>query len=117
MDRTFPSDNFTGSGSRANPVSARVEDAAQVAHQTTDKIADRATAQIDHLSGATHRAVNSAADAASSAAECVSAISKQARQVPAQLKEAASASIRVRPIAMVAGALVIGYLLGRLGRL
>jgi len=118
MDHTMPMDgSLTGSGSRANPVSAKIEDAAQAVHQTTDKIADKATAQIDRLSGTAHRAVNSAADAASSTAEWVSAIPEQVKQVPAQLTEAASASIRARPIAMVAGALVIGYLLGRLGRL
>jgi hypothetical protein len=122
MDQTTPmGSSLTGSGSRdtpnTNPADAKVEDAAQAAHQTTDKIADKATAQVDRLSGTAHRAVNSAADAASSAAEWVSAIPEQAKQVPAQLTEAASASIRARPIAIVAGALVIGYLLGRLGRL
>jgi ElaB/YqjD/DUF883 family membrane-anchored ribosome-binding protein len=123
MDRTNPmSGGLPGSGSHANPananpVSAKVEDAAQTAHQTTDKIADKATAQVDRLSGTAHRAVNSAADAASSAAEWASAIPEQAKQAQAQLTEAACASIRARPIATVAGALVIGYLLGRLGRL
>jgi hypothetical protein len=117
MNRTIPmGGSLTGSGSRANPVSAKVEDVAQAAHQATDKIADKATAQVDRLSGTAHRAVNTAADAASSAAEWVSAIPEQAKQVPAQLTEAVSASIRARPIAIVAGALVVGYLLGRLGR-
>ena|ERR1700676_2326556 len=116
MDRTTPiGGSLTGSGSRANPVSAQVEDAAQAAHQTTDKSADKAMAQVDRLSGMAHRAVNSAADAASSAAEWASAIPEQAKQVQAQLTEAASVSIRARPIAIVTGALVVGYLLGRLG--
>jgi ElaB/YqjD/DUF883 family membrane-anchored ribosome-binding protein len=121
MDRTTPiGGSLTGSGTRFNPASdnpasAQVEDAAQTAHQTTDRIADKATAQVDRLSGTAHRAVNSAADAASSAAEWASAIPKQAKQVQTRLTEAASASIRERPIATVAGALVIGYLLGRLG--
>ena len=83
------------------------------ARQTTDKIADTAIAQVDRLSGTAHRAVNSAADAASSAAEWASAIPEQAKQVQAQLTEVTRASIRARPIATVAGVLVIGYLLGR----
>jgi hypothetical protein len=117
MDRNTPiGGTLTGSGSRSNSASAKVEDAAQAAHQTTDKIADKATAQVDRLSGTAHRAVNSAADAASSAAKWASGIPEQAKQVQAQLTEGASASIRERPIATVAGALVIGYLLGRLGR-
>ena len=73
-------------------------------------------AQIDRLSGTAHRAVNSAADAASSTAEWASAITEQAKQVQAQLSEVTRASIRARPIATLAGALVVGYLLGRLGR-
>jgi len=121
MDRTTPmGGSLTASGSRANtnanPVNAKIEDAAQVAHQTTDKIADKAAAQVDRLSGTAHHAINSAADAASSAAEWASAIPEQAEQVQAQLTEVTRASIRARPIATVVGVLVIGYLLGRLGR-
>jgi cell division septum initiation protein DivIVA len=129
MDRAISMDgSHTDGGSPTNPISAKVEGAAQAAHQTTDKIADKATAQVDRiadkataqvdrLSGTAHRAVNTAADAASSAAEWVSAIPEQVKDVRVHLTEAASASIRTRPIAMVAGALVIGYLLGRFRRL
>src|ERR1700730_8611869 len=116
MDRTTPMGGGpSGTGSGANPASAKVEDVAQTAHQTTDRIADKAVFQVDRLSGTAHRAVNSAADAASSAAEWASAIPEQAKQVQTRLAEAASASIRERPIAIVAAALVVGYLLGRLG--
>jgi hypothetical protein len=116
MDRTTTMGSLTG-GNIANPVNAKVEGAAQAAHQATDKIADKATAQVDHLSGTVHRAVNSAADATTAAAEWASTASEQAKQVQTRLTESASASIRGRPIATVAGALVIGYLLGRLARL
>jgi ElaB/YqjD/DUF883 family membrane-anchored ribosome-binding protein len=117
MDRTTPmGGNRTGSGSAANPASAKIEDLAQTAHQTTDRIADEAASQVDRLSGTAHRAVNSAADAASSAAQWASAIPEQAKQVQTRLTEAASASIHKRPIAIVAGSLAVGYLLGRLTR-
>lgn len=101
---------------RAISMSSKVEGAAQAAHQATDKIAHEAAAQVDRLSGTAHRAVSGAADAASSAAEWVSAVPGQAKDAQVRLTDAASASIRARPIAMVAGALVIGYLFGRLGR-
>lgn len=118
MDRTTTTmGNLTGGSNAANPVNARVEGAAQAAHQTTDKIADKATAQVDHLGGTAHRAINSAADATTATAEWASTVSEQAKQVQTRLTESASASIRARPIATVAGALVIGYLLGRLARL
>ena len=120
MDQTTPiGGSLTGRAAypNATPAGPKVEDAVRAAHQTTSKIADKATAQIDRLSGTAHRAVNSAADVASSAAEWASAIPEQAERVQAQLMDAATASIRARPIAMVAGALVVGYLLGRSGRL
>ncbi len=117
MERTTTTmGNLSGSGN-GNPVATKVEGAAQAAHQATDKIADKATTQVDRLSGTVHRAVNSAADAASSAAEWASTIPEQAKQVQTRLTESACASIRARPIATVAGALVVGYLLGRLARL
>jgi len=116
MDLTSPlGSSRTGSGSGANPANAKIEDVAHAAHQAADRIADKAASQVDRLSGTAHRAVNSAADAASSAAEWASTVPEQAKQVQARLTEAASASIRERPIAIVAGALVIGYLLGRMG--
>jgi hypothetical protein len=118
MDRTTAiGGSLTGSAGNPNPASPKIEGAAQAAHQATDKLADRATTQVDRLSGTAHRAVNSAADAASSAAEWAAAIPEQAKQAQARLTESACASIRSRPIATVAGALVVGYLLGRLARL
>src|SRR5450432_1083704 len=121
MDRTtLIGGSLAGSGTRFNPASdnpasAKVEDLAQTAHQATDRIADKAASQVDRFSGTAHRAVNSAADAASSAAEWASAIPEQAKQVQTRLTDVASASIREHPIAIVAGTLVVGYLLGRIG--
>lgn len=94
---------------------AKVEGAAYSAHESVDRVADKATAQLDRLSGSAHNAVNSAADAAASAANWASALPEQAKQAQAKLTDAACSSIRARPIATVAGALVIGYLLGRIG--
>jgi hypothetical protein len=116
MERTTTMGTLTGGGN-GNPTTAKVEGAAQAAHQATDKIADKATTQVDRISGTVHRAVNSAADAATSAAEWASTIPDQAKQVQTRLTESACASIRARPIATVAGAIIVGYLLGRLARL
>jgi ElaB/YqjD/DUF883 family membrane-anchored ribosome-binding protein len=101
----------------SNPVSAKVEGVAQAAHETTDRIADKATAQVDRLKGSVHRAVDDAADTATSAAEWASTIPEQAKQAQTRLTDSASASIRARPMTAVAGALVVGYLVGRLARL
>jgi len=118
MDRTTGTMGNLSTGSNvANPLGAKVEGVVQAAHQATDKIAEKASAQVDRLSGTAHRAINGAADTATSAAEWASTIPDQAKQVQTRLTESACASIRARPIASVAGALVIGYLLGRLARL
>ena len=117
MDRTTTiTGSLTSGSSAANPVSAKVEGAAQSAHRATDKVADKATAEVDHLSGTAHRAIDGAADAATTAAGWAAALPEQARQIQTGLTESASASIRARPLATVAGALAIGYLLGRLAR-
>jgi hypothetical protein len=118
MERTTtPGGHLTADNNPTSPVSAKLGGAAQAAHKTTDRIADKATTQVDRSAEAVHRAVDSAADAATSAAEWASTIPEQAKQIQTRLTESASASIRARPIATVAGALVLGYLLGRLARL
>ena len=122
MDPSKTIDGDSPLGTNTTPLSnpagnARVEGVAQTAHRTVESIADKATAQVDRVSGTIHRAVNSAADAASSAADWASGVPEQAKQVQTKITEAACNSIRARPIASVAGALVVGYLLGRLARL
>jgi hypothetical protein len=116
MERTTTLGAILADSNPTVPVGAKVEGLVQAAHRTTDKIADKAATQVDRSAEATHRAVDNAADAATSAAEWASTIPDQARRVQTRLTESANASIRAHPIATVAGALVIGYLLARLAR-
>ena len=95
-------------------VEAKVEAAARGAHQVVDTVADKATEQVERLSGTAHRAVNSAADTATSAAGWAATLPEQAQQVQTKFTDAAYASIRARPLSIVAGALAIGYLFGRI---
>jgi len=122
MDRSTTMGGNSPLGGNTNPSSyspgnAKLEGAAQTAHQTVDKVADKATAGLDKLSGTVHRAVNTAADAASTAAEWASTVPDQAKEMQSKFTESACASIRARPLSTVAGALVVGYLLGRLTRI
>jgi hypothetical protein len=94
----------------------RFDGAAQTAHQAVDKVAGKANAQVDRLSGTAHRLVSGTADAANSAAELASTLPEQAKEVQTKFTESACAAIRTRPISAVAGAVVAGYLLGRLAR-
>jgi len=72
----------------------RVQNAAEAAHETTDRVARAATQQVDRLRGSAHGAVEGAAD----------------------LFESACATIRSRPMASVGSVLLVGFLLGRLMR-
>ncbi|HSS69156.1 MAG TPA: hypothetical protein VLQ46_00710 [Casimicrobiaceae bacterium] len=100
-----------------NPLGSKVDTAARGAHDTTDKIADAASSGIDRTREAVHRGVDSAANAAQSTAAYASSVIDQANQAQTQALEQACAAIRARPIATVVGALIAGYLLGRLARL
>jgi len=93
-----------------------VEGAAQTVHRTLDNVEDQATSQVDRLSGAAHQAVNAGEDLATSAAQLASTLPEQAAQIQTRITEAACNSIRARPIATVAGAALIGYMLGRRAR-
>lgn len=122
MDRTTTIGGNTPLAGDTNPLSnpainAKIEGAAKTAHQAVDKVADKATVQVDQLSGSAHRAVDSAADAATSASDWASGISEQAKRAQTQLTEATRESIRMHPLCAVGSALAIGYLLGRLARL
>ena len=110
MERTMTMGGNASPGIDAPAANFDVQGAAQAAHDTIDKVADR-------VSAAAHRAVDGSASAAQSAAQWASTAPDQARRAQARFTEAACESIRARPLTMVASALVAGYLLGRLARL
>jgi hypothetical protein len=110
-----PATPTTGHRPEHSSADAKIDDAAQMAHQTTERVADKAVTGIDRLSGTTHRAINSAADATLSAADWASTVADQANEMQSRVTEAARGSIRERPLMIVAGALVLGYLIGRIG--
>jgi ElaB/YqjD/DUF883 family membrane-anchored ribosome-binding protein len=115
MDRTTP---LSTTPSNTNPnINPKIENVAQTAHKVVDTVADKTTAQVDRLSSTAHRAVDRTAGAATQAAGWASTLPDQAIEVQTRLTESVCTSIRARPIATVAGALVIGYLLGRIARL
>ncbi len=115
MDRTLSTGTTSSYGGNNSPISQatdKIESGAQAAHQTVDKVADKAASSVGRVSGAAHQAVDGAAGAAATAAQWASTIPAQATK----LSESACASIRARPLSTVAGAVVVGYLLGRLAR-
>jgi len=117
MEQTYSlSGNLDPASRAANSVNAKVEDAAQAAHETIDKIAENASVQVENSAETVHHAIDRASDTTASAAEWAAALAAQGRQMHARFAESASTSIRARPFAMVAGAVAVGFLLGRLAR-
>ncbi|MGH8713604.1 MAG: hypothetical protein ACREYB_06330 [Casimicrobiaceae bacterium] len=101
---------------RPTPYNDKIEGAAQQAHQTVDRMADKAVSGVGRASDSAHRAVNTTAEKASQAADWATEVPAQAKNVQNALTESASDSIRARPLSTVFGALAIGYLLGRIAR-
>jgi ElaB/YqjD/DUF883 family membrane-anchored ribosome-binding protein len=91
MDQTLEQPLDIRGPGRAN---ARIQDATEAAHETTDRVARAATQQVDRLRGSAHDAVEGAAD----------------------LYESACATIRSRPMASIGSVLLVGFLIGRLMR-
>jgi len=100
-----------------NAVNAKIDSAATAAHRATDAASDTMTAQMGKLSSSAHSAVDGAAAATKSLSDTASDLSQQAMQWSGDVKESACASIRANPLATVAGALAVGYLIGRIARL
>ena len=113
----IPAFGSTSSGSSPVPLTEKVESAALAAHQAADRLADSVTSQVGRVSDTAHRGVNGVADVVKTAAEWTSTIPAQAKQVQTRLSETACATVRAKPLQTLAGAAVVGYLLGRLARL
>jgi ElaB/YqjD/DUF883 family membrane-anchored ribosome-binding protein len=114
MDRNTPMSSGKDRNTNSSDANVKVDNAARAAHATTDRVADAAAAQVDRLSGTAHRAVDGAADTARTATNWASGVADQASEMRTKAVESASDAIRQQPLAIVAGALVIGYLIGRL---
>src|SRR5258707_15543489 len=103
---------ITSSGSSPNPIS----NMADRAHQAIDKAAERAAPALERASTAAHRTVDKVADVAVPAADWATESSRQIANKSTQLTEAASSYVRARPLVSIAGAIAIGYFVGRITR-
>jgi hypothetical protein len=117
VETTTPTSGTVTGGATTHAVNAKIDSAATAAHRATDAVSDTATAQLDKLSGSAHSAIDSSDAGTKSLADSASTFSQQSMQLHSQLKESACASIRANPLATLTGALVVGYLVGRIARL
>jgi ElaB/YqjD/DUF883 family membrane-anchored ribosome-binding protein len=86
------------------------------AHQTVDRVADKATPALERARTGVHNTIDKVADGAACGVDWAAENTKLIAQKSTELSEVASGYVRERPLVAVAGALALGYLVGRLMR-
>ena len=90
--------------------------AADRAHDVVDRAAQKAAPAIDRVANAAHRTIDKAAEAATPAAQWVGDQGSKLAHTSTDLAEACSTQIRAQPLVAVGGALLLGYIFGKLMR-
>ncbi|MEO6565415.1 MAG: hypothetical protein ABIO63_05220 [Casimicrobiaceae bacterium] len=99
-----------------NSFNTAVEPAAAKAHNTVDSAVSKAGPVVDKAAELAHRTINRVADAAAPAADWALQSGQQVTAKYNSALDTCAATVRERPIAIVAGALLLGYLVGRFQR-
>jgi ElaB/YqjD/DUF883 family membrane-anchored ribosome-binding protein len=104
--QTFPSQSNQNS----------VGNAADIAHQAVDSANAKVTPALERVTNAAHRGIDKAVDVAAPAAAWVADSGRQLTDKSNELMEVCGSYVRARPLATVAGALAVGYIVGKLMR-
>jgi len=99
-----------------NSLNTIVEPAAAKAHIAVDSAASKALPVVDKAAEMAHRTINRVADVAAPAADWALESGKQVTEKYNSALDTCVATVRQRPIATLAGALLVGYLFGRFQR-
>jgi len=86
------------------------------AHQVVDQAAEKAAPALERAQAAAHRTIDKVADKTLPAAEWAAENGRTLVNRSTELAGAWSNRVRERPLATIAGALAVGYLLGRMMR-
>ncbi len=86
------------------------------AHQAIDRAAEKAAPALDRVRSGAHDTVDRVADTAASGLGWAADNTKVIARKGNELSEMAGDYVRERPIVAVAGAVAIGYLVGRMMR-
>lgn len=107
--------NFDGSlDTPSNPIQRSVDSAGAALHSTIDKVADPARSTVDRVSSAAHQTVDRLASNATHAADQFSSQARRLTEAPARALNTSRSWIQDRPLESLAGALALGFVLGRL---
>jgi len=86
------------------------------AGQAIDQAADKAAPAVERTREQAHRTIDRIADTAMPAADWAAEKSRMVVNRGGELVDAANSYVREKPLASIAGALAVGYLLGRMMR-
>jgi len=84
------------------------------AHQAIDRAAEKAAPALDRVRTNVHNTVDRVADSAASGVDWAAENTKVIARKGSELGDVAGAYVRDRPLVAVAGALALGYLVGRM---
>ena len=90
------------------------ESAADQAHRVVDLAREKAAPIVERAATAAHRTIDTVAGATTPAAEWVAVNRKQLATKSTEFADACTNQVRARPFVSVAGALAVGYLIGKL---
>lgn len=99
-----------------NSAASVVPGIADRAHQAIDRAADKAVPALDRVRTGAHDTVDKVADSAATGVEWAASNGKEIARKGTELSDVACGYVRERPLTAVAGAVALGYLVGRLMR-
>lgn len=102
--------------SASNAASNAANTMADRAHQAIDRAAERAAPALDRVRTGVHNTVDKVADSAATGVDWAAQNTKVIARKGTELGDVACAYVRDRPLVAVAGALALGYFVGRLLR-
>ena len=91
-----------------------LDNAADQAHRAVDRAKEKAAPMLERAASAAHKTIDTVAVKTAPAARWMSDSSKQLATKSTQFADVCSDQVRARPIASVAAALAVGYLVGKL---
>jgi ElaB/YqjD/DUF883 family membrane-anchored ribosome-binding protein len=104
----------TSLNSASNAASNAANTMADRAHQTIDRVAEKAAPALDRVRTGVHNTVDKVADSAASGVGWAAENTKVIARKGTEFGDVACAYVRERPLVAVAGALALGYFVGRL---
>ena len=110
----FSSSGIAKSTGDNSAVQRGVDSAGSALHSTIDKVADPARSTVDRAATAAHETVDKLASGASHVAERFSEQAHWVSDTPNRLLGESKSWIQEKPLEAVAGALALGFILGRL---